>query len=101
MPILKRYPWLMLVAALLLVMTLESVVSACPTCKDTLAANDPSRQNMVRGYFYSILFMLAMPFTILTALSGYFYYEVRKARRLKAQAAPAPTLKTAQTQAAT
>jgi hypothetical protein len=38
---------------------------------------------MVRGYFYSILFMLSMPFTIFTCLSAYFYYEVCKARRQK------------------
>ena len=104
MSILKRYPWLTLVAALLLVAALESVAAACPTCKDSLAANDPARQGMVRGYFYSILFMLAMPFTIFGALSGYFYYEVRKARRLKAQAqtqSPPPSLASAPKQAAT
>jgi len=59
---------------------------ACPTCKENLA-NDPEAANIVRGYFYSILFMLSMPPLILSGLSLYFYYEVRKARALQAKAA--------------
>ena len=59
---------------------------ACPTCRDNLAA-DPESANIVRGYFYSILFMLSMPPLILSGLSLYFYYEVRKARALQAKAA--------------
>lgn len=70
-------------AAVALVVLLTSLASACPTCKDSLASSDPGRENIVRGYFYSILFMLAMPFTIFTAMSAYFYYEVRKARKQK------------------
>jgi hypothetical protein len=46
------------------------VATACPTCKESLSANDPQ---MMRGYFYSIMFMMAMPFSIL----------IRKARNLK------------------
>ena len=69
--------------AFALVVALTSLASACPTCKDSLASTDPGRENIVRGYFYSILFMLAMPFTIFTAMSAYFYYEVRKARKQK------------------
>lgn len=71
------------VAGVALVLAMQSLAAACPTCKDTLEANDPERSNLVRGYFYSILFMLSMPFLILTSLCGYFYYEVCKARRLQ------------------
>jgi hypothetical protein len=88
-------PLLLVAIGLLLVLAVESVASACPTCKDTLAANDPNRENLVRGYFYSILFMLSMPFLIFTSLCGYFYYEVCKARRLKRKAAPLPSLQPA------
>ena len=52
----------------------------CPTCKDQLA-NDPTAQNLARGYFYSILFMLSMPALIFIGLSSYFYFLVRQARR--------------------
>ncbi len=53
---------------------------ACPTCKNGLA-NDPSTANIARGYFWSIIFMMSMPFLILTGLGSYFYYEIRKARK--------------------
>ena len=56
------------------------VATACPTCKESLSANDPQ---MMRGYFWSIMFMMAMPFSILTAISTYFYVLICKARNLK------------------
>lgn len=59
---------------------------ACPTCKDALA-NSPNGANLVRGYFWSILFMMSMPFLIFGCLGGYFYWEVRRARRAQQQAA--------------
>lgn len=52
---------------------------ACPTCKDNMA-HDPASANLVRGYAYSIMFMLSMPPLIFSSLSLYFYWEVRKAR---------------------
>ena len=73
-----------LVVALLLVIADSAL--ACPTCKENLAG-DPEAANIVRGYFWSILFMLSMPPLILSGLSLYFYYEVCKARALQAKAA--------------
>ncbi len=35
---------------------------------------------MVKGYFYSILFMMGMPYLLLTSFGLYMYREVRKAR---------------------
>ena len=35
---------------------------------------------MAEAYFWSILFMMSMPFLILFSLSTYFYLLVRKAR---------------------
>ena len=63
----------------LLVLALASIAAACPTCKESLA-HDPAAANLVRGYAYSILFMLSMPPLILGTLCAYFYWEVRKAR---------------------
>ena len=60
-----------------------AVATACPTCKDSLA-HDPASANLVRGYAYSILFMLSMPPLILGGLSAYFYWEVRKAKARQA-----------------
>jgi hypothetical protein len=56
----------------------------CPTCKDGLAG-DPSTSGMVQGYFFSIVFMMSMPFLILGGVSAYFYYEVRRARLQRLQ----------------
>ena len=66
----------------LVILAFAQIAEACPTCKDGI--NDPSRAGMVRGYFWSIIFMMSMPFLILGGLSSYFYYEICKARR-KAQ----------------
>jgi hypothetical protein len=72
-----------LVWSLLILVLFQSAALACPTCKDSLDQNDPARSNMVRGYFWSILFMMSMPFLILTGLGLMFYWEVRKAKALQ------------------
>jgi hypothetical protein len=69
--------------ALAVALLLTGVAAACPTCKDNLA-HDPAAQSLVRGYAYSILFMLSMPPLILGGLSAYFYWEVRKAKTREA-----------------
>ena len=66
-------------AAILCLLLAPSLVEACPTCKDSIH-NDANSENLVRGYFWSILFMMSAPFLILGGLSSYFYWEVRKAR---------------------
>lgn len=63
------------IALLAIAMLAPQVALACPTCKDSLT------ENYVQAYGMSIIFMMSMPFIIFGALSGYFYYEVRKARR--------------------
>ena len=80
----KLRSWMPLLAALALVLAVQGLAVACPSCKEALDSSDPQRQNLVRGYFYSILFMLSMPFILFTSLSAYFYYEVCKARRQRA-----------------
>ena len=77
----KQRLFLIVILGLLLFGVLPADLLACPTCKDGIAGNDPAHTGMVRGYFWSIVFMMSMPFTILTALSAYFYYEVCRARR--------------------
>jgi len=76
-----------IVVALGLVLLLHTAALACPGCKEGLAANDPAGVRSARGYFWSILFMLSMPPAILCTLSGYFYYEVRRARADRARIA--------------
>jgi len=60
---------------------------SCPTCKDGISDGGNSA-NLVRGYFWSIVFMMSMPFLILGGLSTYLYLEVRKAKRVREIHAP-------------
>lgn len=55
-----------------------SLAEACPGCKDAIAETDPSKSGIVQGYFYSILFMMSMPFLLLGSFGGYLYVKVRK-----------------------
>jgi uncharacterized paraquat-inducible protein A len=72
--------WLLIAAAVVLVLLIASVAAACPTCKDGLAQNDPQGESLARGYYYSILFMMAMPFAILGTFGGIAYLSIRRAR---------------------
>jgi heme/copper-type cytochrome/quinol oxidase subunit 2 len=84
-----RFPIAAFAAALAVALLLTSFAAACPTCKDQLA-HDPASANLARGFYYSILFMLSMPFLIFSGLSAYFYWEVRKARARQAALASEP-----------
>ena len=53
----------------------------CPNCKDGVSTTDPDGLNVARGYFYSILFMLAMPFTLAGSFAAYVWREMRKQKR--------------------
>jgi hypothetical protein len=83
MPIEKTMPRHVSLLRCLIVATLALAVvgmaEACPSCKAALAA-DSGRGDLVSGFFWSILFMLSMPFMVLGGMSGYFYYLVRRAR---------------------
>lgn len=68
----------LLICLALAIVLVADVASACPTCKENLSHNG---QNLARGFYYSILFMLSMPFLILGSLCSYFYWEVCRARR--------------------
>ena len=61
---------------------------ACPNCKDAVNTSDPDGLNVARGYFYSILLMLAMPFTLVSSFGAYVWREMR---RQKAAAAAGET----------
>ena len=73
------------VLAILLVAGIVSLIVvqpalACPTCKEAIAENGQSQEGLVRGYFWSIIFMMSMPFLIFGGLGYYFGWQVRKAR---------------------
>jgi heme/copper-type cytochrome/quinol oxidase subunit 2 len=79
---LQRSAWVICLAIVCLLL-LQTAAMACPTCKENLAQNDPAHATLVRGYFWSIIFMMSMPFLILSGLSALFWWEVRKAKLQK------------------
>jgi len=81
----QRLQLLPVLLALVLMVVLVSTVSACPNCKEALAANDPEQSGVVKGYFYSILFMMGMPFACVTCFSAYMYRQVLRARAERAK----------------
>ncbi len=66
--------------AALILLALHSVAVACPTCKDAVGGQDPAHNGVAKGYYYSILFMMAAPYTIFGVFGGLMYYKVRRAR---------------------
>ncbi len=66
--------------ALVIAALLVSVASACPTCKEGLAEADPQQQSVAAGFYYSILFMMSMPFAILGTFGSLAYLSIRRAR---------------------
>jgi hypothetical protein len=49
----------------LVVLALTGSATACPNCKEAVAAQPSEVANMARGYNWSVLLMLAVPFTLL------------------------------------
>ena len=72
--------WLIIFTALVLVLGAYETASACPTCKNGLMDGDEASQRLLQGYFWSILFMMSMPFAILIGVGGYMYREVKRAQ---------------------
>lgn len=73
-----------LVAVIVLVCGLMAAADAvgCPNCKDAVNTSDAEGLNLARGYFYSILLMLAMPFTLAGSFAAYVWREMRRQQRL-------------------
>ena len=66
--------WRIVILAVLAVALPAACVVACPTCKEGLDQNDPHHQSVAAGFYYSILFMLSMPYIILGSF-GYLAYR--------------------------
>lgn len=60
----KRSLLLQAIFALALLLLNASSVGACPNCKEAVAAQPAEVAAMARGFNYSVLFMLAVPFSL-------------------------------------
>lgn len=67
--------------AVILALVAAADAFGCPNCKDSVDTSDPAGLNIARGYFYSILLMLAMPFALAGSFGCYVWREVRRQRR--------------------
>jgi hypothetical protein len=67
--------------ALVVCLVLTSVAAACPNCKEAMEKQDPTHGGVVKGYFYSILFMMGTPYLVLGTFCAVMYFRIRKARR--------------------
>jgi hypothetical protein len=67
------------VAAVAAVLCVATEASACPNCREALA-DSPQGRGLAAGFYYSILFMMSMPFLILGGLGTVFYRSVRRAQ---------------------
>lgn len=69
-------------------------------CKAALESSDRNQGDYVSGFFYSILFMLSMPFAILGCFSTYMYALVRRARAAEAASSAASSTDSPETPSA-
>jgi heme/copper-type cytochrome/quinol oxidase subunit 2 len=74
-------PRVLIAVILLLALVLAGDALGCPNCKDAVDTSDPDGLNLARGYFYSILLMLAMPFTLVSTFGCYVWREMRRQQR--------------------
>jgi uncharacterized membrane protein len=85
------FRWIVGALVVALLLLLASVAAACPTCKDGLAQNDPQGQAIAAGFYYSILFMMAMPYLVLGTFASIAYYTIRRARQANGGLAAEPS----------
>jgi hypothetical protein len=69
-----------LAIVMMAVLVLSADVMACPTCKNGMSGGDPVSVARASGYFYSILFMMSMPFLIVGTFGGAAYLSIKRAR---------------------
>jgi hypothetical protein len=74
-------PRVLIPVAVLLALAVVGEACGCPNCKDAVDTADPDGLNLARGYFYSILLMLAMPFTLVGTFGCYVWREMRRQQR--------------------
>ncbi|HVT30391.1 MAG TPA: hypothetical protein VHE81_20440 [Lacipirellulaceae bacterium] len=80
--------WIVAAIVLALVLLIASVAAACPTCSEGLAQNDPHGQSIAAGYYYSILFMMSMPYLVLGTFGSIAFYSIRRTRRQQSAVEP-------------
>jgi hypothetical protein len=77
----SRFARLVLPAvAIALVLSAGSIASACPSCQAALGG-DSAQGDLSRGIYYSILFMMSMPFAIVGTFGTLAYRAIKREQR--------------------
>ena len=80
---------LILAVIFLCLFVYQDTVSACPTCKDAIHGE---HDGVAKGYYWSILFLMATPFAIFAGWGIYIYRVVRKMPKVDHHGHPMGTL---------
>jgi heme/copper-type cytochrome/quinol oxidase subunit 2 len=70
-----------LALCLTIVLMSATVASACPSCRQALGAADGAQGDLARGIYYSVMFMLTMPFAIVGTFGCMAYRAVKREQR--------------------
>jgi hypothetical protein len=81
----KKNLLVIFLVALIAATAISGEVLACPNCKEGMSGSDPVSVARATGYFYSILFMMAMPFVLVGTFGGAAYLSIRRAKDQQAQ----------------
>ncbi|MEX0977556.1 MAG: hypothetical protein WDZ48_01815 [Pirellulales bacterium] len=73
---------LFVAVCLTVMLGMTSIAAACPSCRNALSG-DESQGDLARGIYYSILFMMSMPFAIVGTFAALMYRAVKNDQRRK------------------
>jgi hypothetical protein len=72
--------WALVLGAAVLLTGPDAFAQGCAMCATYVNEADP----VARGMKFSVLFLMAMPFTMLAAVGGWFFYVYRGSRQMPA-----------------
>lgn len=58
-----------------------TAAGACPNCSEAVASQEGDGSGQMKGYFWSIVSMVSMPFLLTGAAIGYFALSSRRGQR--------------------
>jgi p-aminobenzoyl-glutamate transporter AbgT len=70
---------LIIVAVAAFVLCATADAWACPNCREALA-DDPRGLGLATGFYYSIIFMMSMPFIVMGTLVSVAYRTVQRSK---------------------
>ena len=84
-----RGPYQPVLLALMLVLVLAAAAQACPMCAEAVGNQSGSDSSgMVSGYFWSILFMMSMPFALFGGFTALVVRAYRKQETVEQEEPP-------------